>query len=499
MHKLLKNLMLLIVTTLSLTICACGGDDDKPDNPYNPDKSDTSDTPDDSDGEDSFAFEIVGTWKCTYEWVYSGITETYIMVVQRDHTLTVEESSSEGKTETWPGEWEFNSQTRQWSIRGRSSLICSKYSLINDKLVSQQNFADGSSRTVIFEKYNGGSDDNDNNDGNDDPVSDKDGCEVALIGSEFMSFRHVYQGYGGKACRVSCVETGKRSSLSANHTNQEIMTLGSLLPDTEYTFKIETAHSLSDFDKSNSVTIRTINVRTKTSQAEAYVRWVVPYSDRLESMIAVGESANKAIVTCGNFRKTISQKGLGTEVIIPNLKPSTEYTVKVAAYDNSGNVGQTYTYTFTTTASQGDNSSTYSNYIRYKDSNLDNAKWHEYELTDVEMGVTMFEGGANNHVKWIHFVDKNNNDLAVSMESYYDGATTPPGGRWPAGTYEITTNMGNFYTHNPVMWWSYGHGIQWLIGTATIRYVGSQLIYEFKGQCLNSPIEIYFKGNFQSN
>lgn len=491
--------MLLIVTTLSLTICACGGDDDKPDNPYNPDKSDTSDTPDDSDGEDSFAFEIVGTWKCTYEWVYSGITETYIMVVQRDHTLTVEESSSEGKTETWPGEWEFNSQTRQWSIRGRSSLICSKYSLINDKLVSQQNFADGSSRTVIFEKYNGGSDDNDNNDGNDDPVSDKDGCEVALIGSEFMSFRHVYQGYGGKACRVSCVETGKSSSLSGNHTNQQIMTLGSLLPDTEYTFKIETAHSLSDFDKSNSVTIRTINVRTKTSQAEAYVRWVVPYSDRLESMIAVGESANKAIVTCGNFRKTISQKGLGTEVIIPNLKPSTEYTVKVAAYDNSGNVGQTYTYTFTTTASQGDNSSTYSNYIRYKDSNLDNAKWHEYELTDVEMGVTMFEGGANNHVKWIHFVDKNNNDLAVSMESYYDGATTPPGGRWPAGTYEITTNMGNFYTHNPVMWWSYGHGIQWLIGTATIRYVGSQLIYEFKGQCLNSPIEIYFKGNFQSN
>lgn len=491
--------MLLIVTTLSLTICACGGDDDKPDNPYNPDKSDTSDTPDDSDGEDSFAFEILGTWKCTYEWVYSGITETYIMVVQRDHTLTVEESSSEGKTKTWPGEWEFNSQTRQWSIRGRSSLICSKYSLINDKLVSQQNFADGSSRTVIFEKYNGGSDDNDNNDGNDDPVSDKDGCEVALIGSEFMSFRHVYQGYGGKACRVSCVETGKSSSLSGNHTNQEIMTLGSLLPDTEYTFKIETAHSLSDFDKSNSVTIRTINVRTKTSQAEAYVRWVVPYSDRLESMIAVGESANKAIVTCGNFRKTISQKGLGTEVIIPNLKPSTEYTVKVAAYDNSGNVGQTYTYTFTTTASQGDNSSTYSNYIRYKDSNLDNAKWHEYELTDVEMGVTMFEGGANNHVKWIHFVDKNNNDLAVSMESYYDGATTPPGGRWPAGTYEITTNMGNFYTHNPVMWWSYGHGIQWLIGTATIRYVGSQLIYEFKGQCLNSPIEIYFKGNFQSN
>ena len=491
--------MLLIVTTLSLTICACGGDDDKPDNPYNPDKSDTSDTPDDSDGEDSFAFEIVGTWKCTYEWVYSGITETYIMVVQRDHTLTVEESSSEGKTETWPGEWEFNSQTRQWSIRGRSSLICSKYSLINDKLVSQQNFADGSSRTVIFEKYNGGSDDNDNNDGNDDPVSDKDGCEVALIGSEFMSFRHVYQGYGGKACRVSCVETGKSSSLSGNHTNQAIMTLGSLLPDTEYTFKIETAHSLSDFDKSNSVTIRTINVRTKTSQAEAYVRWVLPYSDRLESMIAVGESANKAIVTCGNFRKTISQKGLGTEVIIPNLKPSTEYTVKVAAYDNSGNVGQTYTYTFTTTASQGDNSSTYSNYIRYKDSNLDNAKWHEYELTDVEMGVTMFEGGANNHVKWIHFVDKNNNDLAVSMQSYYDGATTPPGGRWPAGTYEITTNMGNFYTHNPVMWWSYGHGIQWLIGTATIRYVGSQLIYEFKGQCLNSPIEIYFKGNFQSN
>lgn len=490
--------MLLIVTTLSLTICACGGDDDKPDNPYTPDKSDTSDTPDDSDadGEDSFAFEIVGTWKCTYEWVYSGVTETYIMVVQRDHTLTVEESSSEGKTETWPGEWEFNSETRQWSIRGRSSLICSKYSLINDKLVSQQNFADGSSRTVIFEKYNGEPDDNDDN---DDPVSDKDGCEVALIGSEFVSFRHLYQGYGGKACRVSCVETGKRSSLSANHTSQEIMTLGSLLPDTEYTFKIETAHSLSDFDKSNSVTIRTINVRTKTSQAEAYVRWVVPYSDRLESMIAVGESANKAIVTCGNFRKTISQKGLGTEVIIPNLKPSTEYTVKVAAYDNSGNVGQTYTYTFTTTASQGDNSSTYSNYIRYKDSNLDNAKWHEYELTDVEMGVTMFEGGANNHVKWIHFVDKNNNDLAVSMESYYDGATTPPGGRWPAGTYEITTNMGNFYTHNPVMWWSYGHGIQWLIGTATIRYVGSQLIYEFKGQCLNSPIEIYFKGNFQSN
>lgn len=85
------------------------------------------------------------------------------------------------------------------------------------------------------------------------------------------------------------------------------------------------------------------------------------------------------------------------------------------------------------------------------------------------------------------------------MESYYDGATTPPGGRWPAGTYEITTNMGNFYTHNPVMWWSHGHGTEWLIGTATIRYVGAQLIYEFKGQYLNSPIEIYFKGNFQSN
>lgn len=498
MHKLLKNLMLLIVTALSLTICACGGDDDKPDNPYVPDNSDTSGSPDDSDadGEDSFAFEIVGTWKCTFEWVYSGIKETYIMVVRRDHTLTVDESSSEGKARTWSGEWEFNSQTRQWSIRGYSSLICSTYSLIDDKLVSQQNFADGSSRTVIFEKYNGEPDDNDDN---DDSISDKDGCEVALIGSEFVSFRHVYQGYGGKACRVSCVETGKRSSLSANHTSPEIMTLRSLLPDTEYTFKIETAHSLSDFDKSNSVTTRTMNVRTKTSQAEAYVGWIVPYSDRLELRITVGQSANKAIVACGNFRKTISQKGNGTEVIIPNLKSSTEYTVKVTAYDSSGNVGQTYTYTFTTTASQGDNSSMYSNYIRYKDSNLDNAKWHEYELTDVEMGVTMFESGANYNVKWIHFFDKNNNDLGVSMESCYDGATTPPGGRWPAGTYEIVTNLGDFYTHNPVMWWTYGHGINWLIGTATIRYVGAQLIYEFKGQWLNSPIEIYFKGDFQSN
>lgn len=42
MEKLLKYLMLLLVTTLSLTLASCGGDDDEPDQPDNPNNGNVS-------------------------------------------------------------------------------------------------------------------------------------------------------------------------------------------------------------------------------------------------------------------------------------------------------------------------------------------------------------------------------------------------------------------------------------------------------------------------
>lgn len=145
--------MLLLVTTLSLTITACGGgDNDEPDNPYIPDTPNTPNEPDEP-AEDSHKYDIVGIWECYYYWKYSGITEHITFDIKSNGTLSYSDTDDNGGTPDYgSGTWSY--QNNSWSISTNSTLTSGTYVMVNNQLIFHQDFADGSSRTVIFNRVN---------------------------------------------------------------------------------------------------------------------------------------------------------------------------------------------------------------------------------------------------------------------------------------------------------------------------------------------------------
>ncbi len=95
--------------------------------------------------------KIVGTWKCVYEWVYSGIKQEITMEVREDGTLSFLTNSSSNSS-TGGGTWVYNANTHEWKLSTSNSLISGEYSIINNQLICYTVFSDGSSRTVIFNK-----------------------------------------------------------------------------------------------------------------------------------------------------------------------------------------------------------------------------------------------------------------------------------------------------------------------------------------------------------
>ena len=68
MDKFLKSLMLLLVTALSLTFAACGGDDDEPDDPTKPPTTQTTDVTKGSLGP-NYAAEIAQQYDVCRIWL----------------------------------------------------------------------------------------------------------------------------------------------------------------------------------------------------------------------------------------------------------------------------------------------------------------------------------------------------------------------------------------------------------------------------------------------
>lgn len=102
---------------------------------------------------DDTKYKIVGTWKASYYWKYSGITETIVMEVNKNGKLAyTDHNSKTNETEVGEGSWKYNSSTGKWNLQTQTSLLSGDYSLIGNELVCKTIFEDGSSRTVTFKK-----------------------------------------------------------------------------------------------------------------------------------------------------------------------------------------------------------------------------------------------------------------------------------------------------------------------------------------------------------
>lgn len=102
---------------------------------------------------DESQYKIVGTWKASYYWKYSGITETIVMEVNKNGKLAYTDHNSQtNETTVGEGSWKYNSSTGKWNLSTQTSLISGAYSIVGTELVCQTTFEDGSSRTVTFKK-----------------------------------------------------------------------------------------------------------------------------------------------------------------------------------------------------------------------------------------------------------------------------------------------------------------------------------------------------------
>lgn len=144
-----KLAFIVLFALMSATIVSCSKDE--PDG--------IEDFPSSNDGtieefEDEDAkYDIVGSWKATYEWAYSGIVETITMEINRDGTLSfIDVSSNERDPFIGGGTWVYNQSNHNWTLRTSDSLVSATYRIVNNQLVNAQYFNDGSSRVIIFNK-----------------------------------------------------------------------------------------------------------------------------------------------------------------------------------------------------------------------------------------------------------------------------------------------------------------------------------------------------------
>ena len=148
----LSWLALLLAVVLSVGFASCDKDDDQEETSI-PETENTS-TFDETEGDDSFKYDVVGTWKAIYTWSYSGIVETITMDINSDGTLTFLDVSTNEENDPYigSGSWTYNSSNHNWNLTTSSSLVSGTYRLVNNQLINSQYFNDGSSRTIIFNK-----------------------------------------------------------------------------------------------------------------------------------------------------------------------------------------------------------------------------------------------------------------------------------------------------------------------------------------------------------
>lgn len=152
--KLFSMLTLMMVAFASVSLSSCSKEDPKI--VINPD-----DGGDDDDGDDGdvLKYTVVGTWKAVYYWQYSRITETIVMNIKSDGSLSFVETFDDGR-EPFVGEgtWQYVKSTKKWKLLTGDSMISGEYSLKGDQFVNYQLFNDGSSRAIVFERNYGSED-----------------------------------------------------------------------------------------------------------------------------------------------------------------------------------------------------------------------------------------------------------------------------------------------------------------------------------------------------
>lgn len=146
MKEIIKISSLSLFMAMTFLFFSCGNEEDN-DDELSINNSSTS-------GNDDSIYDVVGTWKATYYWSYSSITETIIMEINRDCTLSYISTNDRNTQDpiVGNGTWKYDNSSHKWEFSTGYSMISGNYTIVGNQLISQTYFDDGSSRTIIFNR-----------------------------------------------------------------------------------------------------------------------------------------------------------------------------------------------------------------------------------------------------------------------------------------------------------------------------------------------------------
>lgn len=149
--KLIAFLFYTSVIFTGFTFTSCGHDEpDEPDTPDTPINPDIPDNPQ----EDTQKYDIVGVWEAYYTWVYSGITEHITLDIKSNGTLSYSSIDDAGQ-DPWYGSGTWTYNKNYWKLLTGDSMISGSYIILNQQLICNTVFEDGSTRTVIYNRISG--------------------------------------------------------------------------------------------------------------------------------------------------------------------------------------------------------------------------------------------------------------------------------------------------------------------------------------------------------
>lgn len=197
--------MLLLIATIVVmptTLTSCGDDEpDTPDTPLIPDN------PVNPGEDDSQKYDIVGLWETYYEWTYS--TEHITLDIKSNGTLSYSSISDNGNDPGYgSGSWTYNSSNAKWELLTGYSMISGNYVIVNNQLICQTIFNDGSTRTVVYERVG--------NSGSQSEISSNDfigkwnhpsGAYVIDLQSAGTCYLYILKSWKGDTYTEKCIGT----------------------------------------------------------------------------------------------------------------------------------------------------------------------------------------------------------------------------------------------------------------------------------------------------
>ncbi len=123
-------------------------------------------SPDKESPDDGVSISVIaGMWKTEYTWPSGNVT-TVIMEIMNDGSVSfVSTSKSDGGQSFGSGTCKYDKTMQRWIISTNDSFVSGNYLKVGNQLISVVYFESGSTRTVVYERYEEDSD-KDSDDGN---------------------------------------------------------------------------------------------------------------------------------------------------------------------------------------------------------------------------------------------------------------------------------------------------------------------------------------------